>query len=213
MMKAGRTRGFCALLVIAVAGTCEVSCVPSDNAVESDAPAVDAQPGSAGEAAPVARDTPRLDTGDVPPRTLPPRTAADTASLTIHFSRGESTAAVLRNAPAGGATLRAALGHLLRGPTAAERAAGIHSWFSSATADALRTVTVQQGRAVIDFADLRDVIPNASTSAGSAMLLRELNTTVFEFPSVQTIEYRIEGSCERFWEWLQYGGCPISERT
>lgn len=141
------------------------------------------------------------------------RTAAPAPELTIHFSRGESTAAVSRDAPPGGPTLVAALRQLVRGPTAAERAAGIHSWFSSATEGVIRSVAVQQGRAVIDFEDLRDLIPNASTSAGSAMLLRELNTTVFEDPSVQEIEYRMEGSCEQFWEWLQYGGCPIRERT
>lgn len=213
-MKGRHSTGFCALLFMAVAGTSTVSCVPSDDdGVESDAPAADAQPGSPGDGAPVTGDTALPDTGDVPRRTAPHRTAADTASLTIHFSRAESTAAVSRDAPPGGPTLRAALEHLLRGPTDAERAAGIHSWFSPATEGALRSVTVQQGRAVIDFADLRDLIPNASTSAGSAMLLRELNTTVLEFPSVQTIEYRMEGSCERFWEWLQYGGCPIRERT
>lgn len=134
------------------------------------------------------------------------------APLTIHFSRGESTVAVSREA-AGGAGLEAALRELLRGPTDRERAAGIHSWFSHATADALNSVSVERERAIIDFGDLRNLIPNASTSAGSAMLLRELNATVFEFPSVQSIEYRIDGSCERFWEWLQHGGCQIQERA
>ena len=172
MMKGRHSTGFCALLFMAVAGTSAVSCVPSaDDAVESDAPA-GAQTGSNGEGAPVTGDTALPDTGDVAQRTAPHRTAADTASLTIHFSRAESTAAVSRDAPPGGPTLRAALEHLLRGPTAAERAAGLHSWFSPVTEGALRSVTVQQGRAVIDFADLRDLIPNASTSAGSAMLLR-----------------------------------------
>lgn len=136
-----------------------------------------------------------------------------TAPLTIHFSRGESTVAVSREAPEGGASLETALRELLRGPTGSERDAGIHSWFSPATEGALRSVTIEQERAIIDFGDLSSLIPNASTSAGSAMLLRELNGTVFEFPSVQSIEYRIEGSCERFWEWLQRGGCQIQERA
>lgn len=132
--------------------------------------------------------------------------------LTIHFSRGESTVTVARAAPAGGSTLEAALGQLLRGPTESERAAGIHSWFSDTTAGALRSAVVDDaGRAVVDFADLRPLIPNASTSAGSAMLMRELNGTVFELPAVQSVEYRIEGSCARFWEWLQYP-CEVVTR-
>ena len=138
----------------------------------------------------------------------------DSTSLTIHFSRGEATATVTRRVPADSASLEAALRQLLRGPTPAERAGGIHSWFSDTTARALRSVQADEaGHAIVDFADLRELIPNASTSAGSGMLLRELNGTVFAVPSVESVEYRIEGSCEDFWEWLQYGGCPVQERT
>ena len=139
---------------------------------------------------------------------------ADSASVTLHFSRGESTAAVTRRVPAGTLGLEAALRQLVRGPTPAERAEGIHSWFSDTTVQALRSVEVDEaGHAVVDFADLRALIPNASASAGSAMLLRELNMTVFAVPSIESVEYRIEGSCEAFWEWLQYGGCPVQQRT
>jgi hypothetical protein len=135
-----------------------------------------------------------------------------TAALTIYFSRGESAVPVSREAPAEGPGLEAALRQLLRGPTASERSAGMHSWFSDTTAGALRSVDVDgAGRAVVDFADLRELIPNASTSAGSAMLLRELNATVFAVPSVQSVEYRIEGSCDEFWEWLQYD-CQVVAR-
>jgi spore germination protein GerM len=135
-----------------------------------------------------------------------------TAALTIFFSRGESAVAVSREAPAEGPALEAALRQLLRGPTASERSAGMHSWFSDTTAGALRSVDVDvEGGAVVDFADLRELIPNASTSAGSAMLLRELNATVFAVPAVQSVEYRIEGSCDQFWEWLQYD-CQVVAR-
>jgi hypothetical protein len=60
---------------------------------------------------------------------------------------------------------------------------------------------------VVDFHDLRTVIPNASTSAGSGMLLAQLDATVFQFDSVSSVVYRIEGDCEAFNEWLQFGGC------
>jgi hypothetical protein len=104
------------------------------------------------------------------------------------------------------ADLRTALEQLLRGPTTAPRAGDRHSWFSATTAGALRAVTVDSaGHATVDFHDLRPLIPNASSSAGSALLLDELNTTVFQFPDVRSVEYRMEGSCEEFWEWLQFG--------
>lgn len=101
-------------------------------------------------------------------------------------------------------TLRAALEHMLRGPSDPQPEE--HSWFSAATADALRSVSVDAaGHATVDFEDLRALIPNASSSAGSAMLLAELNATVFGVEGVRSVDYLMEGSCERFWEWLQYG--------
>ena len=106
--------------------------------------------------------------------------------------------------PATDALLRAALEQLLRGPS--DPRPDVHSWFSSATADALRSVSVDSaGHATVDFEDLRALIPNASSSAGSTMLLEELNTTVFRVEGVRSVDYLIEGGCERFWEWLQYG--------
>jgi hypothetical protein len=97
------------------------------------------------------------------------------------------------------------LERLLAGPTREEREAGRFSWFSEETAGMLRSVEVDgEGLAVVDFHDLRPVIPGASSSAGSEALLDELNGAVFRFPGVTSVEYRIEGSCSVFWEWLQY---------
>lgn len=135
-----------------------------------------------------------------------PRPSSPDSIVTIHFTRGDSAVAVTRRVHADSAGLEGALRQLLRGPTESERGAGMHSWFSGATAGALRSAAVDaEGRAVIDFADLRAIIPNASSSAGSTMLLRELNATVFEHRAVRSVEYRIEGSCDIFGEWLQYG--------
>jgi spore germination protein GerM len=106
--------------------------------------------------------------------------------------------------------LRAALDQLLRGPSDPQTQE--HSWFSSATTRALRSVSVDSaGHATVDFEDLRALIPNASSSAGSALLLEELNTTVFSVEGVRSVDYLIEGSCDRFWEWLQYG-CQTIDR-
>lgn len=139
-------------------------------------------------------------------------------SRRVPESGGDSVPLVDRNterqAPAGPAStdLRHALEQLLRGPTAQAQAGDHYSWFSARTADALRSVTVDStGRATVDFHDLRPLIPNASSSAGSALLLDELDSTVFQFPDIRSVEYRMDGSCELFWEWLQYG-CHIVVR-
>ena len=151
---------------------------------------------------------------------LSPRFLASTAQMEVkaYFNcdadgGGTSLFPVYRLVPRSTGVLRASLDALLAGPNANERAAGIGSWFSNATAGMLRLVTIRDGHAVLDFDDLRPVIPNASTSAGSARLLSQLDTTVFQFRSVTSVEYRLEGNCEDFNEWLQFGGCTPRTRS
>lgn len=194
------TRTLVALLVVTtLAGACAQSDEDTGAFDEPGVPAADT-PASAG-----GRDTTPAGLNDE-------RVPAGT--VTVFFSSGDSVVAVSRprSASAGANELDRAMRQLLRGPTEAERAAGLHSWFSAETAAALRSAAVDdRGHAVVDFEDLRALIPNASASAGSAMLLRELNATVFAVPSVESVEYRIAGSCDRFWEWLQYG-CEVVAR-
>jgi hypothetical protein len=143
-----------------------------------------------------------------PPR---PRPAPEQMEVTVYFTcdaTGDAgVRAVYRSVPASSQVLEAALDALLAGPTADERAGSLSSFFSDATAGMLRSVTVTDGHAVVDLEDLRPVIPNASASAGSTRLLSELDATVFQFRSVESVEYRLEGSCTDFNEWLQFGGC------
>lgn len=134
-----------------------------------------------------------------------PAEATSPDSLVVVFTREEQPVRLKRPVASGATSVEAALAALLRGPTAEERASGVTSWFSATTTGALQSVTVDSaGLAVVDFADLRELIPNAASSAGSAMLLHELNGTVFQFPGIEAVEYRIQGSCSAFWEWLQY---------
>jgi spore germination protein GerM len=108
--------------------------------------------------------------------------------------------------------LEAAVRGLLGGPTPQERDAGYISLFSEQTALALNSVELgADGVAIVDFADLRVAIPNASTSTGSQILLAQLGATVFQIPEVAAVEYRIHGSCDTFWEWLQRA-CEVVPR-
>ena len=158
--------------------------------------------------------------GFVSPR---PQLASDEMEVKVYFAcdaEGEDGRGfpVYRPAERSQGVLRASIQALLRGPTEAERNAGLASFFSDETALMLRSVAVSSdGHAVVDFGDFRQVVPNTSGSAGSAPLLPDLDMvrlfllqideTVFQFGSVESAEYRIEGSCETFTEWLQYGGC------
>lgn len=146
------------------------------------------------------------------PEADPAEAPAPGGEVRLVFSRGDSAHGVARSVEMDDPGPEDALRLLLAGPSPAERRDGVHSWFSGATAGALRSVTLRPDSVlVVDFHDLRPLIPNASASTGSAMLLRELNGTLLAFPEVAAIEYRMEGSCDIFWNWLQYD-CRIVRR-
>jgi spore germination protein GerM len=106
--------------------------------------------------------------------------------------------------------LRATLEQLVAGPNEAERAAGQSSFFSAETADILAGVTItDDGTAVVD---LREPVDGASTSSGQLAFRGALNRTVLQFPTVERVEYRLDGSCDAFWSWQQVGTCQLVTR-
>jgi hypothetical protein len=128
------------------------------------------------------------------------------ATVQIVFSCGEEALSTWRVVPAAASdTLALALRELLEGPTPEEQAAGLSSFFSSATAGMLNGAYIADGVAYVDFADFSQVIPNASTSAGSAQLLDQLAGTIFQFDGVREAELTFHGDCDAFWNWLQRG--------
>lgn len=102
-------------------------------------------------------------------------------------------------------TLEKAMRELMAGPTADERARGVGGWFGRETADLLISAEVVDGVARVDFGDLRPVIPNASSSCGSALLLAQLDQTARQFDEVSRTLYSIDGDASTFYEWLQMG--------
>lgn len=139
-----------------------------------------------------------------------PPVAGEQATVSVYFHRGEDLVGVSRPlGPSTAGVLKAALGALFAGPLPAD-GAGLSSVFSPATAGLLGDVNLTgDGTAVVDLAG---TVANASTSTGSRRLLEELDATVFQFSTVQRIEYRLQGSCDAFWDWLQYGACRVVER-
>lgn len=133
----------------------------------------------------------------------------DAHVVQVWFSHGERPVAVERTVRA--APLDGALRTLVAGPTRAEREQGLTSWFSPETQAVIRRIQAEDGFVTIDFRDLPELIPNASTSAGSQELLTALDSTVFQFAWVDSVEYRLQGSCDAFWEWLQRG-CDVVRR-
>ena len=99
--------------------------------------------------------------------------------------------------------LTGAIRALLAGPSAPERRAGYRGWFSAKTANTLRGVRIRHGVAYVDFRDFSRLIPNASSSCGSALLLAQLDTTTTQFATVKRAVYSFNGDRRTFYEWLQ----------
>jgi hypothetical protein len=96
-----------------------------------------------------------------------------------------------------------ALDALLAGPTAAEVDDGYGGWFGPVTADALLDVAVDDGGTVhVVFTDLRELIPNASSSCGSAGLLAQLDRTLTALDGVTATRYALADQAA-FSAWLQ----------
>ncbi len=134
--------------------------------------------------------------------------SAARTEVRVFFPRGDAGRECRRVLPlvrtvSGPGVLRGAMSALLRGPTAAERRRGYGGWFSSKTAGRLRSVRIVRSVARIDFRDFSRIIPNASTSCGSSLLLAQLDRTARQFPSVSRAVYSFDGSVPAFYRWLQ----------
>lgn len=137
--------------------------------------------------------------------TAPPATTIGQTVLVYFSVDGDDCAAVEafeRTGAAGVDPIELALDQLLGGPTPEEEAAGAGSFFSSETADAVRSLDLSGGLLTVEFSDIR-FLNNASTSCGSTALLSSLKDTVFQFAEVERVRFTIWGSCSLFWNWLQ----------
>jgi hypothetical protein len=141
-----------------------------------------------------------------------PAVVADSASsftrVEIFVPRRDPAAGCRRVVPLprivpGPAVLTGAMRQLLEGPTRAERRRGYGGWFSARTAGMLRSVRVAGSVAYVDFASFSRIIPNASSSCGSRLLLAQLDRTAKQFPTVRRAIYSFNGSRRAFYEWLQ----------
>lgn len=118
--------------------------------------------------------------------------------------------AVEREVPKTLAVAGAALGQLFTGPTADEKAQGYTSFFSEETRSLLKKIIIIDGIAYVDLNDPRSLIPNASTSCGSAEFLAEIKNTLKQFPTIKEVVLAINGQPQTFYEWLQLDCPPVS---
>ncbi len=134
--------------------------------------------------------------------------------LRLHFTCGDRVrptpdSYVQRGVPRDDLPLTTTLELLVAGPIEAEIDAGFTSVFSEATADTFTGVSIDAGTAAIDFSDLEDSL-EIDVEEEADFLLAELNGTVFQFDTINAIEYRLDGSCEEFYAMLGRSCTAIS---
>ncbi|MDB4978559.1 MAG: hypothetical protein JWM56_745 [Candidatus Peribacteria bacterium] len=94
---------------------------------------------------------------------------------------------------------------LFAGPTDEEKKQGYQSFFSRQTAGAVRSLRLKNGTAYLDLKDLRQQIPNASSSCGSAEFLSQVDATLTQFPEIQRVIMAFDGDTKAFYDWVQLG--------
>jgi hypothetical protein len=126
---------------------------------------------------------------------------------------GELQAAwVYREVPDSTAVLTATARQLAAGPTDAERADGFVSAFSSDTADVVSAVTIEGGAVRVEFAGLRP-LPGINREPFRTHFIGDLNASLFQHDQVESVEYRLDGSCEAFWALLGGTTCDVITRA
>ncbi len=122
---------------------------------------------------------------------------------------------VERIVPDDGAPLAAALSQLLLGVTHEEASAGLGSAFSAYTAGLDLSIEVHDGVAIIDLTDAFVSVNNFSTTNLAGVVGRQIEATVYQFPGISGIDFRLKG--ERWCGWESTCGdgesTPISERA
>lgn len=101
---------------------------------------------------------------------------------------------------------------LLTGPTNDERIAGFVSGFDAATADALNSATLTDGRLVVDFNDAI-IVNNMGTATGMVQFNAELHRNVFLHPEVNRVEFHLNGDCQAWSALFESDGCRVKPRA
>jgi hypothetical protein len=151
--------------------------------------------------------------------TLPTFLIADAGYQTVAVLFGcgtqdvpELNATVFRTIDVGDDPVEGSLLGLLAGPTSREQGSGVSSFFSTDTAGALESVTLNAGALVVDFND-GIYVNNANTSTGSVFFKAELLANVFQYPEVETVEFQIDGSCELWAGYFESQQCQVVSRA
>jgi len=135
--------------------------------------------------------------------------------LRVYYPCGSSNVAggayVYRAVPDTGLVLTTTMREMTNGLEPGEAELGFKSPFPESASGSFLGVSIVEGRAVVEFTN--GIFPEGvDTAEGAQIFLSTLNANVFQFDTVQEIEYRLGGSCDAFWQQLG-GSCEVITRS
>lgn len=97
--------------------------------------------------------------------------------------------------------LTTTLREMAKGLETDEAALGFKSPFPEDSAGSFLGVSISEGTAFLEFNS--GIFPEgADTPEGAQIFLSTLNANVFQFDTINQVEYRLGGSCDAFWQRL-----------
>lgn len=95
---------------------------------------------------------------------------------------------------------------LFLGPTEEEKLQGYVSVFSVETKNILKNLDISSdGIAYLDFYDIRNILPEVSSSCGSSQFIKSIEETLKQFKFINKVIFAINGDPETFYEWVGLG--------
>ena len=118
---------------------------------------------------------------------------------------------VYREVPPTDLVLTTTLREMVKPLEQEEQGLGFKSPFPEDAEGSFRGVSISDGTAFVEFSAA--VFPDgADTPEGAQILLSTINANVFKFDTIRAAEYRLDGSCDAFWQQLG-SGCEVVTRA
>jgi hypothetical protein len=141
----------------------------------------------------------------------------DATILRIYFPCGDSTPAtaesfVYRTVAPTDLVLTTTMQEMTKGLESEEEELGFRSPFPSEAHGTFLGLSIVDGVAYIEFSGDGIFPAGADTAEGSLIFLSTLNANVFQFSSIDEVEYRLNGSCDAFWQNLGSEECRTITR-
>ncbi len=119
---------------------------------------------------------------------------------------------VYRSVEQSTALLTNTMEQLVAGPTDEERADGFTSFWSSSTANAVNSVQLADGAALVNFGTPVTSIQGIEQEPARSFFLADIYTSLFQYERVTSVELRLGSDCDAFFELLGQSGCRIVDR-